>query len=346
MTDIPLMLTTTTTPAAKSSIRSLRLLALPEFTAFAVIAITLVILLVGSPYFLDGNNLDSLQTSVAPTIIVAIGMTVLFVTGTFDLSVGATMGLAGLAAAYILSQGMPMEVAICSGIAIGAAVGLLNGLLVSFAGLNPLIVTLGTMYMLRGLIDIWIGGGRPQPWMYVTGPEVDGQFFGLGSLKIFGVYLVVWIALALVVIVDTTFRRRPVGRALFFAGGNPAAARSLGFPVRTLQLGGFVLCGVLAAIAGMFITARTGLSSRYAGSGVELQIIIACLIGGASIAGGRGSIIGSALGVVFITLVNNAFNLFEVAAEWQKVVVGGVLVAVVVSDAWRLLRRKKRMKRD
>ena len=344
--DMSMILNKSDVPKQSHSGRLLRLSALPEFTAFSVMAITLLILLLGSPYFLNGDNLESLQTSVAPIAIVAIGMTILFVTGTFDLSVGATMGLSGLAAAFMLSKGMPAEVAIFAGIGIGVLVGLVNGLLVSIVGLNPLIVTLGTMYMLRGLIDVWIGGGRPQPWMYVSGPEVDSRFFSLGSLKLSGVYLIVWIAIVLVAVVDTAFRRAPVGRALFYAGGNPAAARSLGFPVKRLQLLGFVLCGALAAIAGLFTTAHTGLSSRYAGSGVELQIIIACLIGGSSIAGGRGSIVGSAIGVIFITLVNNAFNLFEVAAEWQKIVVGGVLVAVVVSDAWRLLRRQKRMKRD
>ena len=343
MTGATMMLTTDADAAAKGRAARFRLFEMPELTAFVVLALTLAILLAGSPYFTDANNLDSLQTSVAPMIIVAIGMTMLFVTGTFDLSVGATMGLGGLAAAWMLSHGMSMEIAVLSGLAIGAFVGLVNGLLVSFAGLNPLIVTLGTMYMQRGLIDTWIGGGRPQPWMYVTGPDLDGRFYALGSLQFLGLYLVVWIALALLVVVDTTFRRRRIGRSLFYAGGNPSAARSLGIPVRSLQLGCFVACGLLAAVAGMFITARTGLSSRYAGTGVELQIIIACLIGGSSIAGGRGSILGSALGVIFITLVNNAFNLFEVAAEWQKVVVGGVLVAVVISDGWRMLRRKKRV---
>lgn len=322
-----------------------RLLAFPELTAVSVVGITLLILLFGSPFFLDVNNLDSLQTSVAPAIIVAVGMTILFVTGTFDLSVGATMGLAGLTAAYMLSAGMPMELAVLAGVGVGALVGLFNGVMVSVVGLNPLIVTLGSMYMLRGLIDLWIGGGRPQPWMYVTGTEVDPDFFAIGSLKLGGLYLVLWIALALVVVCDIGLRRAPLGRWLFFSGGNPGAARSMGIPVRRLQLAGFVLCGILAAVAGMFITARTGLSSRYAGTGVELQIIIACLIGGASIAGGRGSVAGAALGVVFITLVNNAFNLFEVAAEWQKVVVGAVLVAVVVSDGWRSLQRRRRTRK-
>lgn len=323
-----------------------RLASLPELTALAIVLVVLLILLFGSPFFLDPNNLDSLQTSVAPAMIVAVGMTVLFVTGTFDLSVGATMGMAGLAAAYVLSLGMPFEAAVAAALGVGAAIGIFNGIMVSLVGLNPLIVTLASMYMVRGLIDVVIGGGRPKPWMYIAGTEVDGRLFALGSAKFLGIYAVLWVALVLVVIVDIGFRRAPLGRQLFFAGGNPSAARSLGIPVKRLQLCGFVLCGILAALAGLFITARSGLSSRDVGGGIELQIIIACLIGGASIAGGRGSIVGAALGVVFISLVNNAFNLFEVAAEWQKVVVGGVLIAVVVSDGWRSLRRRKRTGRD
>lgn len=313
----------------------------PEVTAALVVALVLAILLFGSPYFLNVNNLASLQTGIGPAAIVAIGMTILFVTGTFDLSVGATMGLSGLIAAWVLSTGAPWEVAFAAGLASGAVIGLFNGVLVSIVGLNPLIVTLGAMYILRGVIDLMIGGGRPQPWMYVSGTEVDPGFYELGSLHIGPLHIVLVIALLLALVSDTIFRRHPLGRALFLAGDNPAAARSIGVPVRRLQMLGFVFCGILAALAGMFIAARTGLSSRHIGSGVELQIIIACLIGGSSIAGGKGSILGSVLGVLFITLINNAFNLFEVAAEWQKVVVGGVLVAVVVSDGWRSLRKKR-----
>ena len=315
------------------------LLAMPEATAAIVVAVLFAILAFGSPYFFDANNIASLQTSIGPAALVAVGMTILFVTGTFDLSVGATMGLAGLVAAFLLSLGVPWYGAFCGGLAVGAAVGLFNGVLVAYVGLNPLIVTLGSLYIVRGIIDLMIGGGRPQPWMYVSGQEVDQGFYTLGSVHIGPFHIILFLALLTVVVADVVLRRHPLGRSFFLAGDNPAAARSLGIPVRRLKLAGFIFAALLAAVAGMFITARTGLSSRDIGSGVELEIIIACLIGGSSIAGGRGSVAGSFLGVVFITLVNNAFNLFEVAAEWQKVVVGGVLIGVVVTDGWRSLKR-------
>lgn len=321
-----------------------RLLAQPEVTAGIVVAVLLLVLVFGSPFFLNANNLASLQTSIGPMVLLAIGMTVLFVTGTFDLSIGATMALAGLVATWLLSAGLPWQVAMFGGVGVGAIVGIFNGVLVSYVGLNPLIVTLGALYILRGLVDLMIGGGRPQPWMYVSGPEVDPGFYAFGSLHIGPLHIILLLAIVLALGADVILRRHPMGRRLYLAGDNPDAARSLGIPVRRLQLAGFVLCGVLAAVAGMFIAARTGLASRHIGSGVELQIIIACLVGGASIAGGRGSVLGSVLGVLFITLVNNAFNLFEVAAEWQKVVVGSVLISVVVSDGWRSLRRARRGK--
>lgn len=333
------------TASARASIRPTKLrrfFAQPEVTAGIVVVVLLLVLLFGSPFFLNTNNLASLQTSIGPMVLLAIGMTILFVTGTFDLSIGATMALAGLVATWLLSAGLSWQLAMLGGVGVGATVGVFNGVLVSYVGLNPLIVTLGALYVLRGLVDLMIGGGRPQPWMYVSGPEVDPGFYAFGSLHFGPFHIILFLAAVLAIFADLILRRHKMGRRLYLAGDNPNAARSLGVPVRRFQLAGFVLCGVLAAIAGMFISSRTGLASRHIGSGVELQVIIACLIGGASIAGGRGSVLGSVLGVLFITLVNNAFNLFEVAAEWQKVVVGSVLISVVISDGWRSLRRARR----
>lgn len=310
----------------------------PEVAAGAIVALLLIVLLFGSPYFLSETNIASLQTSMGPRIFVAIGMTVLFVTGTFDLSVGATMGLAGLVVAAVLSAGYPAEYAIAAGLLTGIAVGAANGVMIAYIGLNPLIVTLGMLFILRGIINLMIGSGRTQPWMYVSSENVDQGFYVIGSTYLGGIHIVFVSAIVLALIIDIGFRHHSLGRSLFFAGDNPGAARSLGMPVRRIQSGAFVVCGLLAAVAGMFIVARTGLASRHIGSGVELEIIIACLIGGSTIAGGKGSVLGSVLGVAFITLVNNAFNLFEVASQWQKVVIGAVLIFVIVSDRWRTIR--------
>lgn len=310
----------------------------PEVAAGAIVALLLAVLLFGSPYFLSETNIASLQTSMGPRIFVAIGMTVLFVTGAFDLSVGATMGLAGLVVAAVLSAGYPAEVAIAAGLLTGVAAGAANGVLIAYVGLNPLIVTLGMLFILRGLINLMIGGGRTEPWMYVSNANVDQGFYAIGSIHVAGIHIVFVAAMVLAVIVDIGFRHHGLGRSLFFVGDNPAAARSLGMPVRRTQFGAFVVCGLLGAVAGMFIVARTGLASRHVGSGIELEVIIACLIGGSTIAGGKGSVLGSVLGVAFITLVNNAFNLFEVASQWQKVAIGSALIFVIVSDRWRTIR--------
>lgn len=312
----------------------------PEVAAGAIVAVLLAVLLIGSPYFLSETNIASLQTSMGPRIFVAIGMTILFVTGTFDLSVGATMGLAGLVVAAVLSAGYSTEYAIAAGLLTGIAVGAANGVMIAYIGLNPLIVTLGMLFILRGIINLMIGGGRTQPWMYVSNENVDPGFVAIGSTYLGGIHIVFVSAVVIAIIVDIGFRHHGIGRSLFFSGDNPDAARSLGMPVRRIQTGAFVVCGLLAAVAGMFIVSRTGLSSRHIGSGVELEIIIACLIGGSTIAGGKGSVLGSVLGVAFITLVNNAFNLFEVASQWQKVVIGAVLILVIVSDRWRTIKEK------
>lgn len=309
----------------------------PEVPA-AIATLFMLGLLLTSPYFLNATNLSSLQTSMGPIVIVAIGMTCLFIIGVFDLSVGATMALAALVSAAILSTGAGPVLAIVGGLGVGAIMGAVNGALVAGLNLNPLIVTLGIYSIGRGIIDLMIGGGRTKPWMYVSG---EGGLSAIGEMFVGPLHISLVLGLVLAVVVQIGLTTNAVGRNLFFAGDNPKAARTLGIPVGRIKFAGFVFSGILAALAGILIASRTGLASRHIGTGVELEVIIACLIGGSTIVGGRGSVIGSLLGVLFITMINNAFNLFEVAPQWQKFVVGLVLVIVISVDGIRLLAKKK-----
>jgi ribose transport system permease protein len=307
-----------------------------EAITLAVVAALVLLLAFGAPAFLNANNLDSLQTSMAPNMIIAIGMMVLFITGLFDLSVGAVMGLSGIVTAYVLSAGYGMAAAIASGLAVGMLIGLANGMLVAIFKINHLIATLGMMYMVRGLVEVMLIG---------TGlggfTEFPASFTLLGNGQVFGVYGMFIFALALVVAGEFVLRRTVLGRRLYFLGGNPEAAAMIGIKTTRLRVGAFVFSGFMAALAGVLVTARIGMANRYLGVGLEMNIIIACLVGGGSIAGGKGSLIGAMLGVGFISLMTNAFNLFEVPSEWQSSVIGLVLVIVVVIDAILLLRKQR-----
>ncbi|MDT3378551.1 ABC transporter permease [Labrys neptuniae] len=307
-----------------------------EAITLGVVAALVLLLAFGAPAFLNANNLDSLQTSLAPNMIIAIGMMVLFITGLFDLSVGAVMGLSGIVTAYALSAGFGMAGAIVCGLAVGAVIGLANGVLVAVFRINHLIATLGMMYMVRGLVEVMLIG---------TGlggfTEFPAAFTLLGNGQVFGIYGMFIFALGLVIAGEFILRRTILGRRLYFLGGNPEAAGMIGINATRLRIGVFVFSGLMASLAGVLVTARIGMANRYLGVGLEMNIIIACLVGGGSIAGGKGSLIGAMLGVGFISLMTNAFNLFEVPSEWQSSVIGLVLVIVVVIDAIMLLRKQR-----
>lgn len=305
-------------------------------TLIAALVMAVVLALI-SPAFLDANNLASLQTSIAPNLIVALGMMTLFMIGRFDLSVGAVMGIAGIAAAMSLDAGAPVPVAFAAGIVLGLAIGAFNGAMVAYVGINHLIVTLGVLYMTRGVIEVIMSGQKLGGFTsFPPGFTVLGQW-GIGGFS--GVFL---FALLLCLGFELFLRLTFPGRSLLFLGGNPQAAEATGLNRRKIEFLAFMLSGGLAALAGVLMTARIGMANRYMGEGLEMQIFIACLIGGGSIAGGKGSYLGALIGVSFITLLTNAFNLLTVPSEWQAVVIGGVLVLVVVVDATMVLRKSGR----
>lgn len=303
-----------------------------ETLTFAVVVLLCVALAIASPAFLDTNNLASLQTAIAPNLIVAIGMMTLFMIGRFDLSVGAVMGISGIASAMALSAGAPVALAFAAGIATGLAIGVFNGLMVAWLRINHLIVTLGVLYMTRGIIEVIMSGQKLAG--YTTFPasfSVLGQW-GIGGLSGFFLF-----ATLLCILFESFLRLTVPGRKLLFLGSNPQAAEATGIRKRQTEFWCFVLSGGLAALAGVLVTARVGMANRYMGEGLEMQIFIACLIGGGSIAGGKGSYVGALTGVLLVTLMTNAFNLLSVPSEWQAVMIGAVLVLVVVTDGIMVL---------
>lgn len=305
-----------------------------EALAFGGTAVLLTaLLLTEAEFLLDTNNLDSLQLYFAPLCLVAVGMMLTFIVGMFDLSVGATMAAASMVCVAALAAGASGPVAVVIGLCVGVLVGGANGVLVLYVGINPLIATLGTMYILRGLVDTASGGGLPRPWMYITGDGVDGWLYRLGNVQIFGVFAIVWMCLAVVLVAGFVLRFTVLGRSLYLVGNNEAAARSVGLHPRRTRLVLFILCGALAALAGILVTARTGQATRFLGIGFEMQVIIGCLVGGATISGGRGSIAGAVAGVGLMTLINNSFNAWEIKSEWQRGILGAILLGLLLGDA-------------
>jgi ribose transport system permease protein len=288
----------------------------------------LILMSTTNSYFLTTDNFDSIQTLIAVNGTLAVGMMVLLIGGFFDLSVGSVMGLAGIVCAVLLHEGFPIGLAIGMTLLFGAAVGMVNGFLVSRLQINPLIATLGTMFMGRGIIETI---ATTQTLTGFTG--FPSAFLEIGAGKVFGIYLMFWIFLSIVAATHLALTRFAWGRQVFFQGSNPVAAHSTGFNTRRIINAAYCLMGVLSALAGVLMTARAQTANRYLGAGIELEIIVGCLIGGATTSGGRGTIAGAVIGTVFMALIRNSFVLYEIDPEWRTMALGGVLVGAVIWDA-------------
>jgi ribose transport system permease protein len=306
-------------------------IAFRELALIGIIAVTGLVMWQLSPYFLTTGNLRSVLVGLVPGAIMAVGMAVLLASGGFDLSVAAVMALCGTIAAWLTVHGFSVPIAILLTLVLGGLIGTGNGVLVTFLGINPLIATLGTMSIGRGLALVITEGYN------ISGlPESFTQLGQQGPLKL---PWMVWIMAVLVIVGDLALRRTRFLRQVYYIGGNERAARLSGIPVNGLRVFTYVLSGTLAALAGVLLAARLSTAVPTAGEGLELTVIAAAVIGGASLSGGEGSVLGAVLGIVFLFIISNALTLLSVSIFWQIVITGVVLIAAVSIDV--LLRRRQ-----
>jgi ribose transport system permease protein len=284
-----------------------------------------------SPNFLTSGNLRSVLIGMVPGGIIAIGMAVLLASGGFDLSVAAVMALCGTIAAWLLVHGAGVVGSILLTLALGLAIGAANGAIVTFLRVNPLVATLGTLSVARGLALVITEGYNIS--------DLPTSFTKLGEGNHLGLPWMVWIMFGLVVAGDVALRRTRFLRQVYYIGGNERAARLSGIRVDALRVFTYMLSGTLSALAGVLLAARLSTAVPTAGEGLELTVIAAAVIGGASLAGGEGTVLGAVLGVAFLALISNALTLLEVSIFWQEVVTGVILVAAVSLDM--LLRRRQ-----
>jgi ribose transport system permease protein len=302
-----------------------------ELALIGIILATALVMSQLSPYFLSGGNLRSVLVGLVPGAIMAVGMAVLLASGGFDLSVAAVMALCGTIAAWLTVQGVPVPMAILLTLVLGLLIGSGNGALVTFLGINPLIATLGTMSIARGLALVITEG-----YNISSLPDSFTQLGEQGPLKL---PWMVWITLALIILGDLALRRTRFLRQVYYIGGNERAARLSGIPVDGMRVFTYMLSGTLAALAGILLAARLSTAVPTAGEGLELTVIAAAVIGGASLAGGEGSVLGAVLGIAFLSIISNALTLLSVSIFWQIVVTGVVLIVAVSIDV--LLRRRR-----
>jgi ribose/xylose/arabinose/galactoside ABC-type transport system permease subunit len=296
-----------------------------------VVLIEIVFFSVRSDFFLDAGNFKNIGRAMTIIGIAAIGQTVVIISGGFDLSVGSIMAACGILSAYLINSGTAFAPAIAAALGLGLVIGFLNGSIVAYLRINPLIATLATLSIVRGLAYVITGGQA----------EVisNDTYLSVGTNDFLGIPLVVVMLIGLFLVVGFLLPRTSFGRYAYAIGSNIRAARLSGVHVARWQLAFYGLSGLLAAVAGCVTVSRTGTAEPSANLTAELEVITAVIVGGASLAGGRGRLFGTFLGLAVLAILSNGLVLLGVASYWQLVVKGGVLLLAV---SWDELRRTRR----
>ncbi|WP_436536958.1 ABC transporter permease [Actinoplanes sp. HUAS TT8] len=301
--------------------------------ALAVLVTVVVISLATFPGFRSLDNAGTILVAAAPPMLIALGMTFVIITGGIDLSVGSLYVLGGVVAAWASQWGF--VAALAAPLLLCGAIGVLNGILISRTGMAPFIVTLAALLGARGLMRSISGEGSTT---YLVRSDV---FHDLGTGTLLGIGLPVWVAAVLVGIGILTLNRTRFGHAVHAIGGSEDAAALMGLPVRRIKVWVYLLSGLLAGLAGAINAAKLGSGVTVLGSGMELDAIAAVVIGGTLLTGGSGSIAGTVAGVLLLGVIQNLINqVGNVNSNWQQVISGGFLAAVVVAQTYLVRARR------
>ncbi|MEV4539624.1 ABC transporter permease [Asanoa sp. NPDC049518] len=306
------------------------------------IALALV-LLVGVTFvvntrFLSAQNVKDLLLGSTILAILAVGQAIVIITRNVDLSVGSILGLAAFATGnlFVSNPGLPVPVALLAGVGLGALCGAVNGGLIAAARVPALVVTLGTLYVFRGVDYTWATGRQ------INAADMPAGFLSLGTRTVLGVPILALFALVVLVGAGVFLRSYRSGRELYAIGSDPDAARLYGIPVGRRVFWAFVASGALAGLAGVLHAARFGTIDANAGLGSELNVVAAVVVGGVAIFGGSGSVYGAALGAVLLTTIGSALPVLGINPFWQRAAVGVLILAAIGLDrslAVRLARR-------
>jgi len=294
-----------------------------------ILALLVAVIGVRAPVFLSAKSIDSLFTDSAILVMMVLAQMLVILTRGIDLSVAANLALCGMAVALLGQKmpGAPVFVLILGAMAIGAALGAINGVLVGFLRLPPIVVTLGSMSVFRGMIFVLSGGA------WVSSHQMTPQFIGFPLERLMGVTHLVWFALGATLIAWFATRQTRFGRELYAIGNHPVAAGYVGVPVRRRVFAVYVVSGMVAGLCGYLWVARYAVAFTEIANGFELNVIAACVIGGISIAGGIGSVAGAVLGALFLGVISNALPVVQVSPFWQSAITGTVIVVAVVFNA-------------
>ncbi|WP_448104041.1 autoinducer 2 ABC transporter permease LsrC [Klebsiella pneumoniae] len=295
-----------------------------ELSAFFAIVALFVVLVALNPAYFSLQTLAMIFASSQILCLLALGATLVMLTRNIDVSVGSTVGLCAIAVGVALNNGYGLATAIAFALAIGALAGAFNGLLVVGLRIPAIVATLGTLGLYRGVMLLWTGGkwieGLPDSLKSLSEPA----FIGVSPLG--------WLVLALLLAGGWLLSRTAFGRDFYAVGDNLAAARQLGVAVNRTRMLALTLNGMLAACAGIVFAAQIGFVPNQTGSGLEMKAIAACVLGGISLLGGTGTLLGAFLGAFFLTQIDTVLVLFRLPAWWNDFIAGLVLLGVLVLD--------------
>ncbi|HVZ13109.1 MAG TPA: ABC transporter permease [Bauldia sp.] len=302
----------------------------PETTLLAVLLVLAVLIGIDNDLFWSPQNLTDIARSASFTFVVGVGTTFVLISGGLDLSVGSVYGFGGIVTGLALLAGWPTALSILAGVAAGAFIGLVNGAIVTQAKVPSVIVTLGMLFIVRGLVLVFSGGAPVYP--------LPDGFVSLGRGEILAVPTPIWVAAVVGVLGQLALSKTVFGRRVYHVGGNETAAYIAGVPVNRTRIIVFVLSGLTAAVGGILVAARIASAQPSSGTGLELQVIASVIIGGTSLFGGAGSVFGTLIGTLLIAVLNNGMIMMHIDPFYQSIVVGVIIVLAVAIDGWRRRR--------
>lgn len=315
-----------------------RLLRSRELVLAIVLAALVGLIALRFPAFARPANLANVVNDTAILVMLALGQTAVILTRCIDLSVAATLALTGMVTAMLNAAfpGVPIPALILLAIALGALLGAVNGVLVWKLDIPPIVVTLGTLTIYRGLVFLISGGS------WINAHQMSAAYKALPRAVVLGLPVLTWIAVAVVALAFLLFTRTALGRAFYAVGGNPGAAVYTGIDVGRTRAAAYVLAGALAGLCGYLWVSRYAVAYVDVAAGFELDVIAACVIGGVSIMGGIGSVGGAVLGALFLGVVKNALPVVDISPFWQLAISGTAIIVAVAFNA-RAERRKGRV---
>ncbi|SFS14404.1 rhamnose transport system permease protein [Microbacterium sp. cf046] len=328
-------------PGSSAATAIVRKIATARETGILIaLLVVIVVATISNPSFLFSNDgFRDLLLTPSLLLLVAVGSAIVIITRNVDLSVGSIVGLTAYLTGrmFIDIPGIPLIGVFVAGVLLGGFLGLINGALVAFARVPALVITLGTLYIYRGINVAWAGGNR------INASDLPKDFRALGTDRILGIPILTIIAAVVLIAAAWYLRNLRSGRELYAIGSDPAAAHLYGLRVTRRIIGAFVVSGALSGLAGVLYAARYGTVSSAAGFGWELQAIGAAVIGGVAISGGVGTVWGAAIGAYLLLTINRALPILGIDDFWQRAVVGVLIIGSIVLDRVLAVRQHRRL---